>query len=172
MEGQRRRTITFVWLLPAVQRKSRLWSRPKRRPFLMETESLLFAGSKLLSHPLTPELFYHCLVLAGGSCRGTVITRWAQALTFPQLVKVAIGSFCCQWVIKGLFENSCWRQCTATSIHPSWEVRRKKKKKKNSEMLMILSSTWATWRSQSSQRCYVIKMGLFFDRIFRRFWKG
>lgn len=37
----------------------------------METESLLFAGSKLLSHPLTPELFYHSLILAGGSCRGT-----------------------------------------------------------------------------------------------------
>lgn len=160
MVGQRRCTITFVWLVPVVQRKSRLWSRPKRRPFLMETESLLFAGSKLLSHPLTPELFYHCLVLAGRSCRGTVISRWAQALTFPQLVKVAIGSFCCQWVIKGLFENSCWRQCTATSIHPSWEVRKKKKKK-----------FWNADDSQSSQRCYVIKMGLFLTGFLEDFEK-
>lgn len=116
VEGQRGRTITFVWLLPVAQRESQSSDQTKAKaPFNGDREPALWRRSRLLSHPLTPEPFYHCLVLAGGSCGGTVISLCrAQTLTFPQLVKVAIGSL----RLSMSHQSSCLRTAVDVSALP------------------------------------------------------
>lgn len=144
VQGQRRHTITFVWQLPVAQQESRLWSRPKKRACLTDTENPLFAGSKLLSHPLTPEIFYHHLSVAGGSFGGTAFNhRQVQALTPPPpvLVMAAAWAAAVNESSKGWFGNRCWCQGIEQPLLRGYFFN----------FLVFPSSSWVKDRSPSSE---------------------
>lgn len=66
---QRRRTITSVCGTPCGTERAKALIQTKAKGLLNgDREPALWRRSRLFSDPLTPQLFYHCLALAGGGC--------------------------------------------------------------------------------------------------------
>lgn len=151
VQGQRRHTITFVWQLPVAQQESRLWSRPKKRGSLTDTENLLFAGSKLLSHPLTPEIFYHHLSVASGSFGGTAFNhRQVQALTPPPPVLVMVAQ-AATITSTGCHQMSMSHQRAVLGTDADVRVLNSRSYEDIFYFLVSPSSAWVKDRSPSSE---------------------